>query len=341
MVQSKASTVRGPISATLRNPGAVADNTRRDLRCESGQPRGGAGVSRHLGVRALRWLRGSQPFNRVATDALHAAGRLFGTPEMAIRHLHRMGSVRSRLPNGRVLQLWSQGDDWVSNQVFWRGWAGYEPETTSVFFRLALESTATIDVGAYVGYFSLLAAHANPAARVLALEPLPTVFSRLVRNVRLNRLSVECLMAAAGDREGSASFYHQAHDLPTSSSLSREFMADATGVVASTVRVVRIDDLVRERRIGRVDLVKIDTESTEPAVLAGMAETLSRDRPSIVCEVLRGRGAEDRLAPLLAPFGYRYFLLTPDGPQARERIEGHPRWLNYLFVARTDGYPGS
>jgi hypothetical protein len=61
--------------------------------------------------------------------------------EVAIKHLPRTGPVRSRLPNGEVLRLWSRGDDWISNQVFWRGWSGYEPETTPLFFELAVTPT--------------------------------------------------------------------------------------------------------------------------------------------------------------------------------------------------------
>jgi hypothetical protein len=48
---------------------------------------------------------------------------LFPTPpEFFIKHLHRIDLVEAKLPNGRILKLKSKGDDWVSNQVFWRGW---------------------------------------------------------------------------------------------------------------------------------------------------------------------------------------------------------------------------
>lgn len=97
-----------------------------------------------------------------------------------MRHLHRLGRVATRLPDGRVLRLWSQADDWVSNQVFWRGWQGYEPETTPLFYRLARRAHVTLDVGAHVGFFSLLAGHANAAGRVFAFEPLEKAFRRFL-----------------------------------------------------------------------------------------------------------------------------------------------------------------
>jgi hypothetical protein len=63
-----------------------------------------------------------------------------------------------------------------------------------------------------------------------------------------------------------------------------------------------------------------------------MMETLRRDHPMIICEALEGRGSERALEEALGPLGYRYYLLTPDGPEKRSRIEGHPVWLNYLFT---------
>lgn len=253
--------------------------------------------------------------------------------ELVIKHLHRVGRVQRKLPNGRTLKLWSRADDWVSNQVYWRGWEGYEPETVPLFFRLAARARVTFDVGAYVGYYSLLAAHANPAGRVYAFEPLLPVYERLRHNVALNGLTnVQCIASAVGAEDGTADFYSTATEMPCSSSLSYAFMRSAQRVSRIQVSVLTLDRFICEQQLGRVDLIKIDTESTEPQVLRGLANTLERDRPLIICEVLQGRGSERPLEELLAPLGYRFYLLTPDGPKVRERIKGHPEWLNYLFA---------
>lgn len=282
----------------------------------------------------LKKLRTSQPFNRIATSTtrglLSAAGM---HSEAVIKHLHRAGTVQSSLPNGRMLYLWSRADDWVSNQVYWRGWSGYEPETAPLFFRLATRARVTFDVGAFVGYFTLLAAHANPEGRVYAFEPLADAYERLEKNVALNRLTnVSGQRTAVGDTEGEAEFFYLETGMSCSSSLSYDFMRGATGVRSSLVSVIRLDRFVKEQQIDRVDLVKIDTESTEPQVLGGMSETLDRDRPVIVCEVLEGRSDGSSIEAMLAPLGYRYYLLTPEGPVERDRIAGHPTWLNYLFT---------
>jgi FkbM family methyltransferase len=255
-------------------------------------------------------------------------------PELVVRHLHRVGSVRSRLPNGRTLHLWSRADDWVSNQVFWRGWTGYEPETTPLFFRLASRARVTFDVGAYIGFYSVLAAHANPNGRVFAFEPLPSVFSRLEDNVARNHLSsIVCVRAAVGAAEGTFPLYHRGTTpLPCSSSLTVGFMRETPDLLETAVPVLRLDSFARSRAIDRVDLMKIDTESTEPDVLRGAKDLLRETRPFIVCEVLPGRGAEEPLTDILRPLGYHFYHLTPEGPQERPDVRGHAAWLNYLFT---------
>jgi len=293
--------------------------------------------------RLLKRARLLQPFNWLATTSARAGLRLVGPPpEAVVRHLHRAGPVSSRLPNGRTLRLWSQADDWVSNQVFWRRWDGYEPETSPIFYCLARRSAVTVDVGAYVGFYTLLAAHANPAGHVLALEPLPSAFGRLVSNVRRNRLeNVEAVECAVSSEEGIAAFHFQdtsvTQDMPAipcSSSLSLKFMAAAAGLISAPVRVARLERLLDERRTPPVGLMKIDTETTEPDVLVGMGRRLHSDRPDIVCEVLAGHATGPRLVSTLAVAGYHYYHLTPGGPQLRQEIDGHPVHLNYLFSTR-------
>ncbi len=289
---------------------------------------------------ALKRLRYSQPFNRIATSTIRGVCRLVGTtPEVFPHHLHRVGHVFETLPNGEVLHLFSKGDDWVSNHVFWRGWKAYEPGTIDLFYRLSARAEAVLDIGAYVGFFTLIAALANRKSRVFAFEPMEPIHRRLMENVQRNGLgNVQCFNAAVSDTEGTARFFFsgaalQEGLLPTSSSLSEAFMAGAPGLTGVDVPLMTVDGFADEYALTRIDLIKIDTETTEPSVLRGMRRVLARDRPTLICEVLQGRVDAVALELELKPLGYRYFLLTPAGPEARESIEGHPEFLNYLFTA--------
>lgn len=283
-------------------------------------------------------MRSSQPFNRLATSGAKAVFSVAGQqPEFLIKYLHRIDLVESKLPNGKILKLNSKGDDWVSNQVFWRGWQGYEPETIPLFYKLAEKSSVTFDVGSYVGFFTLLAAHANPNARVFAFEPMSAIYQRLVQHVELNSLkNVVTTFGAVGTEEGEAEFFHvEGFDLPTSSSLSFEFVKNTEHITSTKVKVFQLDKFARENGVEKIDLMKVDTETTEPDVLIGAKGLLSNHQPDIICEVLVGRAEGRKLKEILSPFGYDFYLLTPDGAIKKDEIEGHPEFLNYLFTNKT------
>jgi FkbM family methyltransferase len=235
------------------------------------------------------------------------------------KHLPRSGVVSVRLPNEARLRLFSRGDDWISTQIFWRGIEGYEPETVPAFYALAERARVTIDVGAYVGYYTVMAALANRAGRVIALEPSPATFDRLVRNVELNGLSnVECRNVAAGPAPAHADLHQMSGGLSMAASLDPRHLAPWPHVT-TTVLVVALDDLLTELAVGHVELIKIDTEATEADVLLGARRTLARDRPHIVCEVLSSESGA-RLTELLEPLGYRFYELCVDGPRPRPTL---------------------
>jgi FkbM family methyltransferase len=201
------------------------------------------------------------------------------------------------------------------------------------FFQCALIARTTLDIGAYVGWYSLVAALANPASRVIALEPLPSVHERLLRNLELNRVpNITPLRTAAGATGGEAEFYHLRDGIPSSSSLARDFMTSQWETVKSTVEVTTIDHLVECLGLSHVDWVKMDTETTEADVLGGMVATLERFRPVVFCEVLEGWGVENRIEELLCPFEYRYYRLERQGPVREESLRGG---YNYVFVPRS------
>lgn len=286
--------------------------------------------------RVLKKARAWTPLNVAVTSGLRALLRGVGRPAPApvVRYLPRVGEVAAPLPTGNILRLWSMGDDDIATAVFWRGWWGHEPETSRHFYELARSARVTLDIGAHVGFFSLLAAFANPAGTVHAFEPLPPVHGRLARNVALNRLdNVSIHSVALGNRSGRAEFFHVPNSIPSSSSLSRAFMESRVPkdrLAAVEVEVVTTDKFIARHGITGVDLVKIDTEATEDAVLEGMVETLQRDSPAVVCEVLSD-GLASAIEDILRPLGYTFFLLTDAGRHPCEHVTPHPTWRNFLF----------
>jgi FkbM family methyltransferase len=187
-----------------------------------------------------------------------------------------------------------------------------------------------VDIGANVGFFSLLAARlVGPAGRVLALEALPENVLALEANVRRNRFDqVMCRQVAVSDEVGEAELIVASH--PGGAALAQaDRPPDPSGRVM--VRTVTVDALVDEAAIKSPRLVKVDVEGAEAAVLAGMARTLRRERPIVLVE-LDGPDAE-RLAarrtevlPLLERAGYDVSRL--------ERSYTDVDWCVEHFVAR-------
>lgn len=156
--------------------------------------------------------------------------------------------------------------------------ASKEDVTENCIKSLLHDGSVFVDVGANVGYFTLLAA--TLGARVVAYEPTPSVFARLKENVALNRFEhTQLVNAAVMDKPGTLSL-HLSGDDPEANSL---FGNDAQSV---QVPAISLDDDLAARGIHRVDLLKIDAEGAEAFVLDGATRLLSSPNPpAIIVEV--------------------------------------------------------
>lgn len=284
----------------------------------AGRPQTSATVRRSA-ERALKKVRSWELANAVATGLLK---RVVGddAPRWVVEHLPRTGVVDLALPDAGSIRMWS-GDDWLTSRVWWRGIDGFEPEVVRPFLRLATTAGTVLDVGAYTGYYALLAARVNPAARVLAFEPNPVVSARLGSNLALNpELRVTVLPYAVGACRSLGELHLGGPGLASSSSLSPRWRGrhESMGVA-----VADLDSMCTEWGLKDVDLVKIDVESGEPSVIAGMTRLLGSDRPAIFTEVLGGADADyGRMSDALRVAGYRFFRLLPDGT-VREELRLH------------------
>lgn len=218
--------------------------------------------------------------------------------------------------------------DGTVRELFWVG--AFEIDSLPLFAAYARQSRCVLDIGAAEGLYGLVAAAVAGDSIVFAFEPGSAQVRRLLANLELNSPGpaerIRHVEVALSDHDGEQPFY----ELPGGTSSLNPDFRDSTEprIVGVTTGDAVLTDLLDGRR---VDLVKVDTESTEPEVLMGLRETLRRDRPVIFCEVLRGR-SEDRLQPLVDDLGYETWWLGPDGPVHRSRIAGVPGFVNWLFL---------
>lgn len=162
----------------------------------------------------------------------------------------------------------------------------YEPNEMFAAASILDPGMCFVDVGANEGLFTLLAsAVVGSSGRVHAFEPSPRERSRLEANIKLNRLSnVHVHPVALGSEQRIASLRvsNQAH--PGQSTLGGFSYRETEEAYSVEVPVQTLDDVVERERPERIDLIKVDVEGSETAVLRGALESLHRFRPMIIVE---------------------------------------------------------
>ena len=279
---------RVAVGLVRRLPVPVADRLRGPATAPPGSARGRA---HHLLLEALR--RGGIPAG-VTTFALG------GHPELRfVSH-----------------------DSLVLHQLYWFGEQGWEPRLLPWWRRCCARASAVLELGANVGYFTVQGARAAPRARYVAIEPHPVSAQVCRANLALNGIrSVELVEAAAVPGAGHPAVELQvpAGQLGTP---TVAFLGDGTELpapmrrrITATVPVPAVD--VRSLLAG-VDLVKLDVEGQEHALLAAARDHLRAHRPTVFVEVLPGTTRLRRLlAELCRDDGYRCHVPVAGGGLVR------------------------
>lgn len=168
-----------------------------------------------------------------------------------------------------------------------------------------------IDIGANIGGYSLfVAGHAGPGARILAIEPQPIIFDRLVQNIALNSSgTVKAIACALADKEGEMTLFLSARNKGES---SVKFVG-TPDVNDKSVQVParKLLNLLDEEGIARIDALKIDVEGAEDLILVPFLRDAPRDLlPRLfIIENARNRWQTDCIA-LMEELGYRQIAET-------------------------------
>jgi FkbM family methyltransferase len=170
-----------------------------------------------------------------------------------------------------------------------RSIAGYmlgtaEPDMQAALKALIHPGMTVYDIGANVGFISIIAARlVGPEGRVIAFEPLPSNARQIKYNASLNNFShIAVREEALGNEEGEVCF--QVTDFPTTGRLEDGLVnKEKRGELMVAVR--RLDTLVGAAEIPPPDLIKMDVEGAECAVLAGASSVLATARPLMLIEL--------------------------------------------------------
>ncbi len=200
----------------------------------------------------------------------------------------------------------------------------HEPLTRKVFSKLLNPGSVVIDVGANIGYYTLLAAgKVGPTGKVHSVECSPDTLAVLRENVRKNNITnAEIYPVAASDKRGDLTLNVSAIGL---SLFSLHSNWPAMSRTNGTVRVpaMPMDELVHSP----VDVVKIDAEGADLEVLKGMSKLLSENKNiSVIVEWAPPLLADAGKDPLELPrwlqdAGFKIVSVLEEGTNRRLSLE--------------------
>lgn len=227
------------------------------------------------------------------------------------------------------LWIWADLRDYVSSEFVLRGC--YDAPTRDAIHTHLPRGGVFVDVGANVGYHSIAAS--EKASLVIAVEPSPKIARLLAEGaLRNGRNNIKVENKACSHQQGTVFLFLSAVANQGKNSLSSDNAKSNTSIA---VEAETLDHIIAKHAVERVDVIKIDTEGAELAVLHGMTETIARFHPVITIELndsLLSKFGTTRegVSQFLTSFGYSRQRIGPNdflfvhNPSTACRVGGAP-----------------
>jgi len=219
----------------------------------------------------------------------------------------------------------------------------YESETSNFIGSILQPGDAFIDIGAHVGYFSMLASQlVGPTGAVFSFEPDPSNYAHLLEHIELNgAANVRPLHMAVGASPSVADFFFNADNDGGHAlwEVGRHPFNERTRKAPQSrkVFVTSLDHILDGRDMRSLKAIKMDAEGAEFAILVGARELLKRARvPFIVAEInrfaLESMGASERhVRSLMNDLGYETYLFQPGQSFIQRLHSDETPETNYVF----------
>ena len=174
-------------------------------------------------------------------------------------------------------------DEGLSAELLVHG--SHEPDTTKFVSKYLKENIVCVDVGANIGYYSTLYSKiVGQNGKVLAIEPSPVNFEFLKKNLELQNFSNYLVFnCESGDKEGNVRFLMDKRANKCMIVQDKSESSNNPDIISVPVR--KIDDIIDESNVERVDFLKMDVEGYEWFAIQGALKTIRTFRPSIQIEI--------------------------------------------------------
>ncbi|KPL16475.1 MAG: hypothetical protein AMS26_04510 [Bacteroides sp. SM23_62] len=221
------------------------------------------------------------------------------------------GTIRISIGDGKTLKLKTNQTNYITRLLFYRGYLNFE--YTNIFISLIRKINSFYDIGANIGFYSLMGAKINETLKVTGFEPATGPSFYFNENVRLNNLNnIITEKLALSHKEGEIEFYEVKN--PKYKYLQFNLAGEGnTGSKTSTkifeikkVKTTTLDKYVQDNEADSIGLIKIDTEGNEHLILENAVNVLSNMKPIIICETLFNT-IEQNLEKLMGSYGYEFY----------------------------------
>lgn len=183
-----------------------------------------------------------------------------------------------KLPQG--FRMWLTPFEHQQLQLLWYG--RYDAHITRYLEKSLKAGDTFLDIGANIGYYSLVAGTISPAIRVIAIEPVRSNFEKLKMHLERNRIEqANAYHFAVGSAPGNVTMFHAG---PENEGMSALHPPENYVGTQEQVEMIVLDSWEVTNALKRIDLIKIDTEGNEIEVLRGMKELIKKHRPRIILE---------------------------------------------------------
>lgn len=213
----------------------------------------------------------------------------------------------------------------------------YEPEESRILSTLGARARTVLDIGANAGLMAIRIARAGSAA-VHAFEPVPGTYEELVNNVRRNDLTdrIHCHPVALGETIGEVDFFLP--DIHGSVAASARALFPDGQNTRITVGATTLDEFANSHGLEQVDLVKCDVEGAEIFVLRGGLETVGKNRPVLMLELLKKWSSVYGYHPndvfeMLRPMTYKAFAVQSGRLTEVPEVDEDTVATNFFFFA--------